>query len=122
MPRLKLSRHEKLRLLERQGHACAHCAASLFNDVFDIDHVVPHALQPTNKLEALQALCPTCHARKSRAEYKNIQQFKEMRKRGSARLCWQCHCVVSKYFWDGLRCRACVVKKCHPAALFTAPK
>lgn len=106
MQRVKISRATRDAVLSRQDHKCASCCVGL--DIFDIDHIVPYAVQPTNCAEALQALCPTCHARKSRRELKMVRTFTRMRDGvGTARICWACKKRVSKFFWNGFVCADC---------------
>lgn len=83
-------------ILQRQRHTCNVC--SVYLDVYDIDHVVPYRVRPVHTLNNLQALCPTCHARKTRSEAKHIALLSACEKTQSHRLCWHCKRVVSAYF------------------------
>jgi len=83
-------------ILKQQNHKCAIC--SVFLDVYDIDHIVPYRIHQTHKFNNLQALCPTCHARKTRREQKEIRLFIECEKTKSYRYCWTCKRVYSAYF------------------------
>lgn len=83
-------------ILKRQKHKCAVC--SMFLDVYDIDHIIPYRVYPVHKLNNLQALCPNCHARKTRKEQKYIQLFIDCEKTKSYRYCWICKKVYSAYF------------------------
>ncbi len=48
--------------LKRQRHKCAHCKWNA--DIFDFDH--KDGNRSNNKMSNCLALCPNCHARKSR--------------------------------------------------------
>ena len=108
--RTPISTHYKQSILRRQNHKCKVC--STFLDVYDIDHIVPYRVQPVHKLSNLQALCPTCHARKTRAEAKHLAMFTRCEQTLSHRYCWTCKSVVSKYFGyqDG-SCGSCCIEK-----------
>lgn len=47
---------------------CAHCATSLLDAPFDIDHRIPRAVGGSNLVSNLQFLCVRCHSVKSRNE------------------------------------------------------
>lgn len=81
----------------RQNWRCAVCRACLLRvGTFDVDHVVPRSLVPTDDPSALQALCPNCHARKTRAEAAALART---RRAGSSRWrCSGCRQVVATYF------------------------
>lgn len=86
----------KKRILERQKNKCKVC--SIFLDVYDIDHIIPYCIEKTHKLSNLQALCPTCHARKTRMEAKYVTEYIRCEKTKSYRFCWTCKKVYSSYF------------------------
>lgn len=108
--RTPIPAHYKQTILRRQKHKCKIC--SVFLDVYDIDHVVPYRIHPVHKLSNLQALCPNCHARKTRSEAKELSVFIRCEQTKSYRYCWMCKSVVSKYFGfqDGC-CSVCSVKE-----------
>lgn len=97
-------------ILKNQNHKCKTCSVKL--DVYDIDHIVPYRINPVHRLKNLQALCPTCHARKTRSELRDLRLFIQCEKTPSFRLCWCCKKVVSSYFGfqDGV-CMSCLCKK-----------
>ena len=97
----------KQAVLSRQAHRCNVCR--MFLDVYDIDHIVPYRVHPRHTLANLQALCPTCHARKTRSEAAHLAQYSLCEKTESFRYCWSCKQVVSTYFGytDG-HCAACL--------------
>jgi len=86
----------KRTILKGQNHKCKICSIHL--DVYDIDHIVPYRVQPRHTINNLQALCPTCHARKTRKEAKELRLFIECEKTQSERFCWACKKVISSYF------------------------
>ena len=96
-------------VLKRQRFRCADCGVCVMDDVFDMDHVVPYCITKSHAPEALQALCPTCHARKSRKELRDILLFQRLAGASgrSARLCWTCRRVVSAYWYRGYMCTGC---------------
>ena len=94
--RTRLPELYKKHILKQQHHKCNHC--SVFLDVYDIDHIVPYRIHSVHKLNNLQALCPTCHARKTRREQKEIRLFLKCEKTPSYRYCWTCKKVYSAYF------------------------
>jgi len=90
-------------VLRRQRNKCAGCHSEL--DVCDIDHMVPYRVCQKHLLNNLQALCPTCHARKTRAEAGALAIYARCEKTQSRRMCWICKRVVSLFF--GFRDGAC---------------
>jgi len=94
--RTSIPTHYKQSVLRRQKHKCNAC--SVFLDVYDIDHVVPYRICQEHRLSNLQALCPTCHARKTRTEAKYLAEYVRCEQTKSYRLCWGCKKVVSMYF------------------------
>ena len=63
----------KRKILKKQGHKCAKCNWN--SGVFDFDH--KDGNRSNNKMSNCQALCPNCHARKSRGlnEVKSKSRF-----------------------------------------------
>lgn len=86
----------KQAVLRKQNYKCNKC--SMFLDVYDIDHIVPYRVEPVHRISNLQALCPTCHARKTRSEAKEISLFIQCENTPSYRYCWTCKKVISSYF------------------------
>ena len=62
------SKSIKAETLEMQNHRCKSCGKE--SDVWDFDHADSNS--SNNSLENCQALCPNCHAKKTR----NIKQKK----------------------------------------------
>jgi 5-methylcytosine-specific restriction endonuclease McrA len=56
------SKSTKAKTLERQNYRCNICSKE--SDVWDFDHI--DGDRSNNSLENCQALCPTCHAKKTR--------------------------------------------------------
>ena len=65
----------------RQGYECAGCGCLLPPD-HEVDHVVPVALNGSDSLENLQALCRPCHLQKTRDQRHAI--LDERRAKGKA--------------------------------------
>ena len=100
--RTPIPTHYKHAVLRRQKHKCNAC--SVFLDVYDIDHIVPYRICQEHRLSNLQALCPTCHARKTRSEARYLAEYVKCEQTKSYRLCWGCKRIVSVYFGG---CSAC---------------
>ncbi len=64
LPRKHFSDSIKEEVLRKQNHRCADCNRVL--DVVDFDHI--DADKTNNDISNCQALCPNCHAKKSRNE------------------------------------------------------
>jgi 5-methylcytosine-specific restriction endonuclease McrA len=100
--RTPIPTHYKQAVLRRQKNKCRVCCNVL--DVYDIDHIVPYRICREHKLSNLQALCPTCHARKTRSEARYLAEYVRCEQTPSYRLCWGCKKVVSAYFGFGNGC------------------
>lgn len=94
--RASIPSHIKKSILRKQNYKCNVC--SVFLDVYDIDHIIPYRIDPVHRLSNLQALCPTCHARKTRSEARDIALYKQCEQTKSYRYCWNCKKVYSAYF------------------------
>lgn len=88
--------HIQHAVLKRQNCKCKHCNMHL--DVYDMDHIVPYRICREHKLKNLQALCPTCHARKTRNEARHLNTYIKCEKTPSYRFCWGCKLIVSLFF------------------------
>ena len=65
-PRVRrVSAQDRKAVAYRQRYACAACQCVLPPD-HEVDHVVPVALNGSDALSNLQALCKPCHAQKTR--------------------------------------------------------
>jgi len=70
LPRRGFSESIKEQVLRQQNHRCAECNRVL--DVVDFDHI--DADKTNNDISNCQALCPNCHAKKSRNERSKYNQ------------------------------------------------
>lgn len=68
------------KVLERQNFRCAMCGKPLRGLHFHIDHKVPLAMGGSNSIRNLQALCPDCHAKKTREDRMKIARAKKKKK------------------------------------------
>lgn len=90
--RRKLPKGLRRAVIADQWGLCDVCREPLEVGIAEIDHVVPVACGGSDARENLHALCPNCHARKTRKEA-------GMRRSGAgALLCWVCGAVVSPHF------------------------
>ena len=92
------SRKQRAHILNKQNRKCFTCGN--FNANLEVDHVIPYAVGGKTELWNLRALCPNCHAEKSRNsnEAEKIRFCKRM-KRERCELCWTCEKIVSPYFF-----------------------
>lgn len=65
--RKKLSNFQRNTIAHSQKWQCKKCNA-LLPAAFEIDHILPLWCGGNNEILNLQALCPNCHANKSRSE------------------------------------------------------
>lgn len=84
-PQHQLNRTEKKEVLERQNYLCAggnRCqkrhgkVLDLNIDNCQFDHIKPRALGGSNTMNNMQALCPNCHAEKTKEDLKRIHKKK----------------------------------------------
>ena len=61
-----VARKHRWMIAHRQSYVCATCNMLLHPKGFDIDHVVELRDGGKDELDNLQALCATCHAKKTR--------------------------------------------------------
>lgn len=83
-----------------QFDKCASCNEHLETTV-EIDHIIPLGCGGGNERKNLHALCPNCHARKSRNEpaiKKMIEQWKETSFTQTFIYCWACGDIYSCFF------------------------
>jgi hypothetical protein len=57
---------------------------------YQIDHVVPFSISNDNDEANLQAICPNCHAIKTRQEARKIMRMRA----SSYPLCWWCETAI----------------------------
>jgi hypothetical protein len=101
------SRKLRAVLLKKQKNKCLRCKQ--VNPNLEIDHIVPYAVGGLTELENLQALCPNCHAQKSRnsSEGDKIRRAKHLKLK-RYELCWSCEKIVSPYFFKHGTCFECI--------------
>ena len=61
-----VARKHRWTIAHRQSYVCATCNMLLHPKAFDIDHIVELRDGGKDELDNLQALCATCHAKKTR--------------------------------------------------------
>lgn len=66
--RYSFSEFEKQSICSACNYKCSNCNTDLVEREFDIDHKIPIANGGKNSVENLQALCKTCHKRKTSYE------------------------------------------------------
>ena len=83
--RKRLTKADKEKILKRQNYKCAgkNCSINFRETEVPIswDHKKPLALGGTNSLKNYQALCPNCHAIKTRKDRSKIAKAKEKEKK-----------------------------------------
>lgn len=84
-PKRRVNKALRIDVAYRQGYACNGCGLFPIPPTFQLDHVVRLADGGADDISNLQALCPGCHATKTRAEQ-------------TGRAPVQCEKVFSKYF------------------------
>lgn len=97
--RRRIIGNEKDSICTDQNNLCASCKSYLELTV-NIDHIVPLQAGGSNNRSNLHALCPNCHARKTRLEpskLRMIRSWNNQRTR-SYRFCWTCGHIYSSYF------------------------
>ena len=71
--RKSFSKSTKNKVLKNQNQKCKNCGEK--SDIFDYDHIDENS--SNNRLENCQALCPNCHAKKSRKTKKKKIKLSE---------------------------------------------
>jgi hypothetical protein len=97
--RRRIIGREKDSICSDQNNQCAVCQNQLEMTV-NIDHIIPLQAGGLNVRTNLHALCPNCHARKTRLEPRKIQMIKSWNQSRyrSFRFCWKCGNIFSSYF------------------------
>lgn len=79
--RKRLTAAERTKIFKRQKNKCADCKLELTRDIpVHFDHKRPIALGGSDTLRNIQALCPTCHAKKTREDRDKIAKDKRKKK------------------------------------------
>ena len=89
-----VSKGLKLQIVSRQKNRCASCT-SLLEATFEVDHRDPLWHGGSNHPRNLQALCPNCHARKSKVEQQSIPR---MTRYHNTKRCPLCNDYISTFF------------------------
>ena len=120
MERRRLTPLERNRVAADQSWMCAGNCGKPLPAEFDIDHMVPLHLGGVDETHNMQALCPLCHAVKTRSEASERAKQKAKNKeaamvygavpRGHC-LCGDCGEYFSKYFIHYHSCKAEKVKR-----------
>lgn len=100
MRRRRATAHEKRIVGARAKWRCEGCQ-QLLDETFECDHRVPLWAGGDDTLDALQALCATCHRKKTvREEVERLARLRRVHARGvhAPLVCTRCHHVVSPYF------------------------
>lgn len=101
------SKKQRSIILKKQRHCCFNCGD--YNENLEVDHVIPHSVGGVTEIRNLRALCPNCHAQKSRNsnEAEKIRYAKRV-KLSRCELCWTCEKIVSPYFFKWGECTHCL--------------
>lgn len=101
-------------IMGRQNQHCASCNERL-ELTYNIDHITPLRFGGTDDMKNLHALCPNCHARKTRDEPALIRAIEEMKKdHPSYVFCWRCGDIYSAYFPNHVCSKGCwFEKRCY---------
>ena len=94
--RRRATPRQRLMIAHSQQWKCKSCGNLLTPD-FDIDHREPLAGGGLNDMSNLQALCPNCHAKKSRMQHQ-LLRLDQRARRKRMRVCMECGAWYSKYF------------------------
>ena len=101
------SRKQRAYILLQQKNKCFQCGN--FNPNLEVDHVIPYAVGGVTELYNLRALCPNCHADKSRnSDEADKIRFSKRLKFTRCELCWTCEKIVSPYFYKTGECFECL--------------
>lgn len=94
--RRKLPAALRRRVVSEQWALCDVCSDPLEVGTAEIDHIVPVACGGSDARENLHALCPNCHARKTRTEAAARRRL--ARCGPGVGLCWVCGELFSRHF------------------------
>ncbi len=89
MSKRKLREPVKKQVAYNQEYKCFICSC-LLPPTFQVDHVVPHSITFDDSEGNLQALCNSCHSRKTQKESMRILEFKKLQAFSDEPLCWFC--------------------------------
>ena len=100
--RSKIGAYRRATIAAAQAWRCGACE-QLLPAEYEVDHRLPLFAGGSNHDSNLQALCPNCHARKSRRE-QPVSKHLVRRVGASAGQCARCKRVISLYFLEQHRC------------------
>jgi len=110
------SRKQRAYILLKQKNKCFTCGN--FNANLEVDHVIPYAVGGVTELYNLRALCPNCHAEKSRnSDEADKIRFSKRLKFTKCELCWTCEKIVSPYFFKTGECFECTLQNDNKSTL-----
>lgn len=85
----KLKESNKKIIAHSQNWKCSDCLCIL-PPSYQIDHIIPYCISKDDSHSNLQALCATCHSKKSQRENNRIIQYKKLSATLKKILCWYC--------------------------------
>ena len=85
----KLKESDKKIIAHSQDWKCSICSSKL-PPSYQVDHIIPHCISKDDSHNNLQALCPTCHSKKSQIENNRIIKYKKLCATLKNTLCWYC--------------------------------
>jgi 5-methylcytosine-specific restriction endonuclease McrA len=62
--RRRLSKRERMLVLQSQNYCCAYCNAKLLISKFTVDHIKPYSAGGVTSFENSAATCPACNSKK----------------------------------------------------------
>lgn len=86
-------------VMHRQRGRCAGPCGEVLPETYQLDHRMPWCLTRDDRASNLDALCPNCHALKTRHEALALRALAQLRREcPSQRMCPACYRVVSRHF------------------------
>jgi 5-methylcytosine-specific restriction endonuclease McrA len=86
-------------VMRRQLGRCAGPCGEVLPETYQLDHRMPWCLTRDDRASNLDALCPNCHALKTRHEARALHALALLRRRcPGQRLCHACYRVASEHF------------------------
>lgn len=86
-------------VISRQRGRCAGPCGDILPETYQLDHRIPWCLTRDDSAANLDALCPNCHALKTRHEARALRAIAALHKEApTQRLCHLCYRVVSTHF------------------------
>lgn len=86
-------------VIRRQGGRCAGPCRDTLPETYQLDHRLPWCLTHDDTASNLDALCPNCHAIKTRHEASALHALARLQREcPRQRFCHRCYRVVSAWF------------------------